>query len=155
EGYQRSQLMPLAQTLLDSIGPRLTGSPGQEAAHRWAVAKYAEWGIPARNEAYGTWPAWRRGVTHVDLLEPRVRTLEGTMLAWSPGTDGPVTGPVVTLPESGFAEWLPSVRGKFVLVSLAEPTCRPDGSWQEFALPETLARLERERNAARVEWSRR
>src|SRR5690554_2010345 len=61
EGYQRSQLMPLAQTLLDSIGPRLTGSPGQEAAHRWAVAKYAEWGIPARNEAYGTWPAWRRG----------------------------------------------------------------------------------------------
>ncbi|HEX2091674.1 MAG TPA: hypothetical protein VHG28_04695 [Longimicrobiaceae bacterium] len=44
EGMGSSQLYPLAQALLDSIGPRLTGSPGQMAAQEWAMAKYRSWG---------------------------------------------------------------------------------------------------------------
>lgn len=155
EGQQNSQVRPLAQALLDSIGPRLTGSPGQKAAQDWAVEKYRQWGIPARNEQYGTWAAWRRGITHIDLLEPRVRTLEGTMLAWSPGTNGPVTGGVAVLPETGFQEWLPSVRGNFVLVSFPQPTCRPDPSWEEYATPESFAKMQRERAAADSAWERR
>ncbi|HEV2130901.1 MAG TPA: hypothetical protein VGR27_07355, partial [Longimicrobiaceae bacterium] len=74
EGMENSQLPRLAQTLLDSIGPRLTGTPQKKAAHDWVVATYQGWGIPARNEQYGTWLGWRRGITHIDLLEPRVRT---------------------------------------------------------------------------------
>ena len=35
EGTHRSQLEPLAQALLDSIGPRLTASPGMMAAQDW------------------------------------------------------------------------------------------------------------------------
>ena len=155
EGQQNSQVVPLAQALLDSIGPRLTGSPGQQAAHEWAVSKYGEWGVPARNEQYGTWRSWRRGITHIDLLEPRVRTLEGTMLAWSPGTEGPVTAGVSVLPDSGFEAWLPGVRGKFVLISFPQPTCRPDESWKEFATPESFARMEQEREAAIEAWERR
>ncbi|HEU0053418.1 MAG TPA: hypothetical protein VFQ39_09590, partial [Longimicrobium sp.] len=99
EGMNRSQLEVLGQALMDSIGPRLTGSPGQQSAHDWAVARYRSWGIDARTQPYGTWRGWRRGYTHIDLLEPRVRTLEGQMLAWSPGTNGPVTAGVVVLPE--------------------------------------------------------
>src|SRR5919197_1116256 len=95
-GMDSSHTWELAQALFDSIGPRLTGSPNQKAGNDWLVARYREWGIAARNEQYGTWKGWRRGTTHIDLMTPRVRTLEGTMLAWSPGTGGKdVTAPVV------------------------------------------------------------
>ena len=49
---------------------------------------YRKWGIEARNEQYGTWRGWQRGITHLDLVEPRVRTLEAMVLAWSAGTGG-------------------------------------------------------------------
>lgn len=159
EGMQNSQVEPLAQALLDSIGPRLVGTPQQQAAHDWAVAKYAEWGIPARNEQYGTWVGWRRGVTHVDLLEPRVQTLEGTMLAWSPGTQGPVTGPVVPLPEvrsaAEFEAWLPQARGRYVMISFPQPTCRPDDNWERWATPESFQRMREAREAAQQAWNAR
>src|SRR5690606_27507243 len=67
EGTENSHVYTLAQTLTDSIGPRLTGSPGINNAHNWAVSMYKKWGIEARNEQYGTWTGWRRGVTHIDL----------------------------------------------------------------------------------------
>jgi len=159
EGMERSQVEALAQTLLDSIGPRLTGSPGMQAAHEWAVATYRRWGIEARNEQYGTWRGWRRGITHIDLLRPRVRTLEGTMLAWSPGTRGRVTGPVVTLPDvrspEEFEAWLPQVKGKFVLVSFPQPTCRPDENWERWATPQSLERMRAARRAAQEAWTAR
>jgi hypothetical protein len=158
-GTDSSQVWPLAQALLDSVGPRLTGTPGQRAGNEWLVARYREWGIPARLERYGTWRGWRRGITHVDLVAPRVRTLEGMMLAWSPGTRGPVEGPAVLLPEvataAEFAAWLPQARGKFVLTSFPQPTCRPDSSWRQFATPETYQRMERDRQEAREGWERR
>src|SRR4051812_25180505 len=121
EGMNRSHLEPLAQSLMDSVGPRLTGSPNIQRAYDWAIRTYAGWGITARPQQYGTWRAWSRGYSHVDLVSPRVRTLEATMLAWSPGTSGPVTGGVLVLPEVtdslAFRAWLPAVRGKYVLVS--------------------------------------
>jgi carboxypeptidase Q len=155
EGHQRSQLVPLAQALLDSIGPRLTGTPGQESAHEWAVAKYQEWGIAARNVQYGTWRGWDRGTTHVDLLEPRVRSLEATMLAWSPPTRGPVTGEVVGLPSSGFAEWLGTIRGKYVLFSFPQPSCRAPESWREHGTSAALQRLQQQWESEQEEWTRR
>ena len=78
EGMNRSQVQPLAQTLMDSIGPRLTGSPNIQAAYDWAVRTDGSWGITARPQQYGTWRGWQRGYTHVDLVSPRVRTLESS-----------------------------------------------------------------------------
>jgi hypothetical protein len=156
QGMDSSQVYPLAQVLLDSIGPRLTGSPQHAAAVDWVLSIYERWGVRARREQYGTWIQWERGITHVDLVTPRIRTLEGTMLAWSPATDGPVEGDVVILPKvSGardFEAWLPKARGKFVLISPPEPTCRADQQWEEFATPTTFERMRREREAAREVW---
>src|SRR3954465_5802497 len=87
-GMDSSQLQPLAHVFFDSIGPRLTGSPGFKSASDWVVKTYKSWGIDARQEQYGTWRGWRRGYSHIDLVSPRTRSLEGTMLAWSPGTKG-------------------------------------------------------------------
>lgn len=159
EGMDNSQAYALAQTLMDSIGPRLTGSPGIRSGNDWLVARYQGWGITARNEQYGTWRGWRRGVTHVDLLEPRVRTLEATMLAWSPGTRGKIQGGVVILPDvadsNAFRAWLPQAKDKFVLVSFAQPTCRPDSSYRQFATQESFDRMVEERTAGRNAWTAR
>jgi hypothetical protein len=154
-----SQAERLTQVLLDSIGPRLTGSPGHRSAMDWAMRNYAAWGIPARKERYGTWRSWRRGRTYADLLAPRFRTLEATMLGWSPGTRGSVEGDVIILPNladsAAYATWMPQARGKFVMTSFAEPTCRPDEKWEELARPTTVQRLRASRDTARREWQRR
>jgi carboxypeptidase Q len=160
EGTTNSQLERLAQVLLDSVGPRLTGSPLMEAAQAWAVRTYQGWGIEARNENYGTWRQWRRGIHHIHLTTPRVRSLEGMLLAWSPGTGGrEVEAPAVLLPRvtdrAGFDAWLPHVNGRWVLVSFPEPTCRPDAAWREFALAPTFQRIDAARDSARTEWQAR
>src|SRR6185503_10266295 len=60
-GMDSSRVKPLAQVLFDSIGPRLTGSPGMTSASDWVISMYKSWGIDARREQYGTWRGWRRG----------------------------------------------------------------------------------------------
>ncbi len=160
EGMDNSQLPRLAQLLLDSIGPRLTGTPGIKAGNDWLVKTYTSWGISARNERYGTWVEWQRGISHIDLLTPRVRSLEGGLLAWSPGTGGrDVTGPVIVLPEvadsAAFEAWLPQAKGKFVLISFAEPTCRPNEQWEELGAPGSFARMDSLRAIGRTAWTER
>jgi carboxypeptidase Q len=163
EGMRRSQAWPLAQALMDSIGPRLTGSPQNRAANEWLVRTYTAWGVPARNEKYGTWRDWTRGQSRLELVSPRARTLEATMLAWSPATPaGGVTGDVVILPpaaesrdSAGFARWLGTVRGKLVLVSFPQPTCRPDSDYDAWAPPAAAAAVRSARDSAAAEFRRR
>jgi hypothetical protein len=158
EGMARSQAERLAQVLMDSIGPRLSGTAGYAAAADWLVRTYATLGIPARTEQYGTWRGWNRGTLHVDLLVPWVVTLEARFAAWSPGTDGPVDGPVAVLPAARSAaelsRWLARVRGAFVLLSPPRPTCRDPDDFAEFARPETAAAERTAVQAAVNEWLR-
>jgi carboxypeptidase Q len=160
EGTQRSQVATLAQTLIDSIGARLTASPEIESASQWAMSMYQRWGIPSRQHRYGTWPSWRRGHTHVDLISPRIRTLEAITLAWSPGTRGKrVTGDVVTLPDSGprerYTNWLGTVRGKFVLASPPQLSCRDRDQWAEYGTPESQTRIRAQQDSLNALWRSR
>lgn len=157
-GMDSSRLEPMAVALLDSIGPRLTGSPSFASASDWMVNQYKSWGIDARRDDYGTWRGWRRGVSHIDLVAPRVRSLEGTMLAWSPGTGGkPVTAEVITLPKfadsTEFVRWLPQAKGKIVMLSPAWPTCRPSEDWFRFATAASKARMDTVITALQAEWA--
>ncbi|MFH1762620.1 MAG: M20/M25/M40 family metallo-hydrolase [Gemmatimonadota bacterium] len=159
EGMGNSHIYTLAQVLADSIGPRLPGSPAYDAGADWALKLFREWGMEARTEQYGTWNAWERGVTNVDLIEPRVRSLDGMMQAWSPGTNGPVTGAVVTIPQlssaAEFQTFLGTVRGKFVLLSPAETSCRPMENWEEWATPQSLEAYNALRQETRENWTAR
>jgi hypothetical protein len=154
-----SQVYRLAQELFDSIGPRLTGTSGHANAVDWALKQYAAWGIPARKEQYGTWKTWRRGYTRLELLEPRWRQLEGTMLGYSPGTKGPVEGEAVLIPQlpdsAAYARWLGEQRGKFILLSPPEPTCRPDENLIEHARRATTEGILAARDSVRMAWARR
>ncbi|HWA33213.1 MAG TPA: M20/M25/M40 family metallo-hydrolase [Cyclobacteriaceae bacterium] len=160
EANENSQLEKLGRELIDGIGPRLVGSPQMKQAHDWALKKYGDWGITARNEKWGEWRGWERGISHIDMIYPRVRSLEGTQLAWCPNTNGKnVTADVVILadvPDSiAFQKWLPAVKGKFVLVSMPQPTGRPDYNWEEFGTKESVEKMKAARTAQTDAWSER
>jgi carboxypeptidase Q len=163
EGMHRSHAADLAQVLADSIGPRLTGSSANRAANAWLVRTYTAWGIPARNEQYGTWRDWTRGPSRVMLVAPRTRVLEATALAWSVNTPAAGSdGDVVLLPpvsdvrdKAAFARWLSGVRGRFVMVTRPEGSCRPDTSWAAWASAESYGAMRAARDSAREEWDRR
>lgn len=160
EGNNRSQLQSLAHELFDVIGPRLVGTPQMKKANDWAVEKYANWGIIARNEQWGVWKGWERGITHIDMLSPRVKSLEGTQLSWSPSTKGKkVKAEIIIIPELAdsiaFENWLPNVKGKFVMISMNQPTGRPDENWQQFATKASFEQLKKDRTAQIEAWRNR
>lgn len=158
-GMDSSQTEQLAHVLIDQIGPRLAASPGLAKAQDWLLEQYEAWGISARKEEYGTWNSWRQGILHVDMIEPRVQSLEAEMLAWSPPTQGPVEGEVVMPPEGMTKEtaneWLSTVKGKFVMMSAPESMCRARQELSEYGRPETVRRIDSLRRDARILWSKR
>ncbi|NJB72428.1 hypothetical protein GGR42_002919 [Saonia flava] len=158
EANENSQLENLAHELMDGIGPRLVGTPQMKNAHDWAVNKYKSWGIDAENEEWGEWRGWERGITHIDMVYPRVQSLKGTQLAWNPSTKGKgVTAELVVLPmvkdSMEFAKWLPSVKGKLVMISMLQPTGRPDYNWKEFATEESFSKMKENREKQTKEWN--
>ncbi len=157
EANENSQLEILAHELMDVVGPRLVGTPQMKNAHDWAVNKYKGWDISAENQKWGDWQGWERGITHVDLIEPRVVSLSAMQLAWSPGTSSRgITAEAVGMPifasEQAFKDWLPSVKGKFVMISMPQPTGRPDYNWDKFGTEASIAKMKEERNKQTAEW---
>ncbi|WP_305983088.1 M20/M25/M40 family metallo-hydrolase [Roseivirga thermotolerans] len=159
EANDNSMLEQLAYELLDKNGPRLVGTPQMQNAHEWAVNRYNGWGISARNEQWGEWRGWERGITHVDLIEPRVKTLEAMQLAWSPPTNGIVDAEVTVIPnvqnESEFKNWLKTVKGKFVMIDMAQLSGRPDYNWEKWGTKESIEKMEADRRDAMRAWGER
>ncbi len=159
EGNDNSQLENLAHQLMDVIGPRLVGTPQMKAANDWAVTTYKSWGIEAKNEEWGKWRGWERGISHIDMVSPRVVSLRGTQLAWSPQTSkNGTTAETIVIPtikdSVAFKNWLPNVKGKFVLVSMLQPTGRPDYNWKEFATEESFEKMKKQRDELTEQWSK-
>jgi hypothetical protein len=158
EANENSQLQNIGHELMDLVGPRLVGTPQMLNAHNWAIEKYKSWGIDAKKEKWGEWRGWERGITHIDMIQPRVQSLRGTQLAWNPSTSSEgVTAEVIVLPENikdslSFQDWLPNVKGKLVLVSMKQPTGRPDYNWEEFATEESFQKMKDDRDAKTKAW---
>ncbi|MDB4908662.1 MAG: peptidase [Gemmatimonadetes bacterium] len=159
-GMDSSHTMELSSILFDSLGPRLQGAPDTKRAQDWLVKTYKSWGIEAANEKYGTWRGWRRGHSHVDLISPRVRTLEATMVGYSPGTGAKDRiASTIILPRfadsTEFVKWLPQAKGKLVMVDGPALTCRPTEDWTASATPASKARMDSLKLAMRREWGGR
>jgi hypothetical protein len=157
-GTDSSRLTTEAHVLFDSLGPRLMGTPNLKRAEDWLVATYKSWGVDAKEEQYGTWRGWERGHSHIDLVAPRRRTLQGQMVGYSPGTGGKdVTLETIILPRfsdsTEFVTWLPNAKGKLVMISAALPTCRPQDDWAANATPESKARMDSLMVATQREWA--
>lgn len=127
EGMRRSKVMEHIGHLTDRIGPRLPASPGMRRAREWATATFEGWGIPVRVESFGPFGrGWSLERFSVTLAAPYVRPLLGWPSAWSPPTNGAVTGEVVYLDLSDRGKALRdkdarAFDGRIVLLSEERP----------------------------------
>jgi hypothetical protein len=120
EALQNSKVMDHVFQLTDVHGPRLTNSPGFFGAADWVVKQLKEWGIEGHQEKWGPFgQGWTYTHFSANLIEPQYAPLIGFPLAYSPGTNGPVTGDVtiaVLNAEPDFEKYKGKLRGKIVLV---------------------------------------
>lgn len=94
EEFHNSQVMQLASGLMDSIGERLTGSPNMKRANDWTRDKLTEMGlVNAHLEAWGPFGrGWANHYTNVRMTSPDLVPLIAYAKAWTPGTNGVITG---------------------------------------------------------------
>jgi carboxypeptidase Q len=131
EEFQNSQVMELMYNLTDRYGPRLVNSPQYRAAGDWAVKQLNEWGLSKVNlEKWAAGiPGWE--YTHYEgaMVEPAYQPIIGVPVAWTPGTNGPVTGEAilaVVQTQADMEKFHGKLAGKIVLTvappELAFPT---------------------------------
>ena len=119
-----SKVMDIMYNLTDRYGPRLTNSPQFRAAGDWAVGQLKEWGLS--NVHLEKWatpqdnpiPGWQ--VLHYNgaMVEPTYMSLIGVPVAWTGGTNGPVTAEAVLATIQSPADmekWHGKLGGKIVL----------------------------------------
>ena len=93
EGLKRSQVMDIAWSMSDVLGPRLSNSPGYTAACRWAVGKFAQYGIQAELQEYGKiGSGWENEYTSVHMHEPRYMPFIAYTKPYSRSTAGKIIG---------------------------------------------------------------
>ncbi len=120
EALQNSKVMDHLFYLTDVAGPRLTNSPGFFTAADWVVKQLGEWGISAHQEKWGPFGrGWTFTHFSAHLIAPQYAPLEGVPLAYTPGTNGPVTGDAtiaVINNEGDFAKYKGTLKGKMLLL---------------------------------------
>ena len=96
EGLQRSKVMEIESYLTDVYGPRLTGSPNMKEAGDWAMKTMKDWGLAnVHAEAWAFGRGWQNQRFTANAVTPRAYPLIAYPKAWTPGTNGPVTGDAV------------------------------------------------------------
>ena len=135
EGFNHSEVEQTAAYLTDRIGSRVTNSPGMRAAEDWTSEQLKSWGLKnTRKEAVPFGRGWSVLSSQVAMLAPRALQLKAIPIAWTPGTNGTITAPIVFAPmdhEADLERWRGKLMGKIVLISppgavaeLTEPVFR-------------------------------
>src|SRR5947207_6883929 len=79
--------MQTLQSLTDSFGPRLTGSPTYTGATEWAAAQFRSYGIQnVRLEPFSMMNGWQRGAASARVLAPVERDVHVASFGWFPPT---------------------------------------------------------------------
>jgi len=130
EEMEHSQVMRTLHMLTDVYGPRLTGSPNHKAAGEWTIKQMTEWGLAnAKLEPWDFgYPGWLNERLSAHITSPVKDALVCEALAWTPGTNGTVSGRALSVvtPQRPTQEVLTQyfnsikdqVRGKMVLVGV-------------------------------------
>jgi hypothetical protein len=124
QAFNNSQVMDHLFYISDVYGPRVNGSPNHRAAAEWIVKRLESYGLKnVHLEPWGPFGnSWQYKKFYGALTEPNYAPLIGFPLAWTPGTNGPVTGEAVLTPihsQADFAKYKGKLKGKVVL--LVEP----------------------------------
>jgi len=85
--------------LTDRYGPRVTGTPNHEAAAKWVVSQMTQWGF--KNGHLKPWdfghPGWLNERAAGYIVVPVKENLKFEVLAWTPSTNGTVTGSAIEI----------------------------------------------------------
>jgi carboxypeptidase Q len=131
EGLQNSQVMRTLHHLTDVYGPRVTGSPSLKAAGEWSIKQMEAWGLTNGRMEPWNWghPGWTNELAWGAITSPVKDSLILEVLAWTPGTNGPVKAQAINLilPDQPTAEELTAyletvkdkVKGRIVLAGRA------------------------------------
>ena len=120
EGLRHSHVMEYASALMDGIGPRLTGSPNLKRANEWTRDQLAAMGCTnAHLEDWGEFGmGWQQMNTWLRMVSPDTAVFIAQAVAWSPSTNGAITGPAIWLDiknEADFDKYKGKLAGKIVL----------------------------------------
>src|SRR6266508_6196866 len=93
EEAAHSQIMRTLHVLTDVYGPRVTGSPSHKAAAEWAIKQMETWGFTSGH--LEPWdfghPGWVNERFSAHITAPVKDQLTCEVVAWTPGTNGPVS----------------------------------------------------------------
>jgi hypothetical protein len=98
EAINNSQVMDTLSYISDVYGGRLTGSTNVKLAGDWVLKTMADWKLA--NPHYEMWDfgkGWVNERFYANVVSPVSYPLIAYPLAWTKGTDGPVTGDVVLI----------------------------------------------------------
>ena len=121
EAFQHSQVMENLYYMSEVYGPRVNNSRNHRAAAEWAMTQMKAWGLEnVHLEKWGPFGyGWQIKKFYGALEAPAYASLIGFPLAWTPGTNGPVTAEAVLAPlhtEADFAKYRGKLKGKVVLI---------------------------------------
>ena len=120
EAYQHSQVMENLYYMSEVYGPRVTNSLNHRAAAEWAMQQMKSWGL--KNVHLEQWPfgyGWQIKKFYAAMETPAYAALIGFPLAWTPGTNGPISADTVWAPihsEEDFVKYKGKLKGKVVLM---------------------------------------
>jgi hypothetical protein len=118
--------------MTDVHGPRLTGSPGLKGAAEWCRDEMVDWGLEnARLERWGEFGrGWEVEHFSIEMLEPSYVNVIAYPKAWTPGTDGTITGTPILI-DAKSVEDLEQYEGKLegAIVMTEEPR-EPETSFE-------------------------
>ncbi|MCO6510432.1 MAG: M20/M25/M40 family metallo-hydrolase [Aridibacter famidurans] len=120
EGTNRSQAMKTMHYLTDVIGARLTNSPSQRLANRWTKEQFEKWGLKnAKVDPWGEFGrSWQLKKFSAAIVAPEYEVIRAYPKAWSPSTNGAITGDVVYIEatnEEELARYKGKLKGAIVL----------------------------------------
>ncbi len=121
EAFNHSQVMENLFYISEVYGPRVNNSRNHRAAAEWAMQRMKDWGLQnVHLEKWGPFgDGWQIKKYYGALETPAYASLIGFPLAWTPGTNGPVTAEAVLAPlhsEADFAKYKGKLKGKIVLI---------------------------------------
>ena len=121
QGMNHSQVMATAAHLTDRLGGRLTNSPQMREAEAWTQQQFRDWGLSnVRAEGFEFGRGWSIVRSSARMIAPRTMDLRAIPVAWTPSTDGVISGEVVLAPMSraaDFERWRGKLAGKIVMIS--------------------------------------
>ncbi|MCD6012175.1 MAG: peptidase [Flavipsychrobacter sp.] len=130
EGFGNSKVMQTLFELCEVNGPRLTGSPGMKSAEKWCKEKLQSWGL--ENAAIEPWggfgKGWEINKCYVAMTAPYYQHLIAVPRAWTPGTNGLVSGNAIMVKietMADMAQYAGKLRGRIVVMGTPGDT-RPN-----------------------------